>query len=546
VRRLAGVRHFQARRFGDAPRSNGVPVAQGGDRASAAGSPYQVAFEVTTNIEDGSPVSLQVNSAPELVTALASGGKAKFAGVPLSPDGEFSVIASCQAASGKTSKSGKATFTVDTTAPDLAVTEPAAENHFGPSDDSDADTPGQQFKVCGTTQAADALNLPANLGAAQKNFCVGMGTATPVCAAATGTDSGAPCVTLTCQDRVPFDLKVSLTDLAGNSSKTTVQGVSCTSSLPGIAIVDPVDGTGPDVSTRILAATTTNDRKDEDSAKAGAQFTVVACTDVPAGPMTLFGAVKGDTAQKLGTTTSVAAVAADQCPAGKPYVGKFPGVTLPESEEATFGALVNPTELTVTVDDQGTAGTSPAVDVWVDSVSPSINQLVPNPLCGSLIRSTTPVTKAVTLLTSAAPVEASVTNNGTTTPYTAPTADIGQAVLGQVAFGLGENTFVATTVDPAGNPGALISPCTVTVGNPPNVTWTSPTANLNISNDTDSATAGWQGTLSVQTDLGGVAGATVQFSNSAGNLGSPVAVDGTGKATSPVLTIADAASVVLT
>jgi len=525
------------------PDLNGVPAKQGGDRASAAGSPYQVAFEVTTSIADGSPVNLQVNSSSELITALASGGVAKFAGVPLSPDGEFNIVATCKDASGKTSKSGVATFTVDTTAPDLSVTEPAAGKHFGPTEDSDTTKAGQQFQVCGATQASDALNLPDNLGTARNNFCVGLGSATPVCVPATG--NGTPCVTLTCQDRVPFDLNVTLGDEAGNSAQTTVKGVSCTSTLPGISIIDPVDGTGADTATHILAATAASGRKDADAAKAGAQFTVVACTDVANASMTLMGAVKGQAAQVLATTTSAAAVASDNCPAGKSYVGKFVAATLPESEEATLGALVNPTELTVTVTDQGTTGTSPAVDVWVDSVSPSINQLIPNPLCGSLIRSTVAVSKPVTLLTSAVPVLASVTNGGTTTPYTAATADIGQAVLGQVAFGLGENTFIATTVDPAGNPGALLSPCTVTVGNPPIVAWSSPVGNLNIANDGDGATAGWQGTLSVQTDLGGTA-ATVQFSTAAGALGTPVSIDGTGKATSPVLTIADAASVTLT
>jgi len=528
------------------PDLNGVPAKQGGDRASAAGSPYQVAFEVTTNIEDGQPVNLQVNSSPQLITALASHGKAEFAGVPLSPDGDFSVVANCQAQSGKTSRSAVATFTVDTTPPDLTITAPAAGKHFGPTEDSDTATAGQQFQVCATTQSLDALNLPDDLGLAQSNFCVALGTATPVCVPATGKNSGAPCVTLTCQDRVSFDLNVTLGDLAGNSTQATVQGVSCTSGLPGVAIINPVDGTGADIATHILAATATSARKDEDATKAGAQFTVVACTDVPNGPMTLLGAAKGQAPQSLATTTSVAAVATDNCPVGKSYVGKFAGATLPESDESTLGVLQNPTELTVTVSDQGTVGTSPAVDVWVDSVTPSINQFVPNPLCGSLIRSTTAVTRSVTLLTGAVPVLVTVTNNGTPTNYTAAVADLGQAPLGSVGFGLGVNSIVATTVDPAGNPGALASPCNVTVGNPPSVTWLSPSVSkLNISNDTDAVTAGWQGTLSVQTDVGG-SGATIQFSTAAGNLGTPVAIDGTGKATSPVVSLADVASVTLT
>jgi hypothetical protein len=44
----------------------------------------------------------------------------------------------------------------------------------------------------------------------------------------------------------------------------------------------------------------------------------------------------------------------------------------------------------------------------------------------------------------------------------------------------------------------------------------------------------------------GGTGATIQFSTAAGNLGAPVAVDGTGKATSPVVSLPDAASVTLT
>ncbi len=525
------------------PSLNGVPVAEGGDRASAAGSPYQVAFEVTTNVEDGQAVALRVGSSVQLVTAVAQGGKAQFPGVPLAPDGDYAVVATCQARSGKTSKSTEANFTVDTLAPDLAVTAPIAGKHFGPDEDSDAATAGQQFQVCGSTNADDALDLPDSLGAAKDNFCVALGTATPTCVHATGKT---PCVTLNCQDRSSFDLKVTLGDKAGNSSASTVQGVSCSSSLPGVAIINPVDGTGADTSTHILSASTTNARKDENAGKAGAQFTVVACTDVAAAPMTLLGSVKGQTAQQLATTTSVAAVAADNCPAGKAYVGKFAGATLPESSPAVLGALLNPTELIVTVSDQGTVGTSPAVDVWVDSVAPSVGMATPNPLCGLTLQSATSVALQVTLFTSAVPLTATVTNSGTTSTYTATTSQAGQAILGSVNFFPGTNDLVATTTDPAGNPGALVSPCVVTVGNMPILSWLSPNGNkLNISSDTDSATPGWQGTVSVQTDVGGT-GATVQFSTTAGNLGAPVAVNGSGVATSPVITLDDAASVKLT
>lgn len=525
------------------PSLNGVPVADGGDRASAAGSPYQVAFEVTTNVEDGQPVSLKIGSSAQLVTTLAKGGKAEFPGVALTPDGDFSIVATCQAKSGKTSKSVEANFTVDTTAPHLTVTEPAAGKHFGPDEDSDAVASGQQFQVCASTDSVDALNLPDSLGAAKNNFCVAQGTATPTCIHATGTSS---CVTLNCLDRTPFDLKVTLSDAAGNSTASTIQSVSCSSSLPGVAIINPVAGTGADTSTHILAASTTNVRKDENSGKAGAQFTVVACTDVAAAPMTLLGSVKGQTPQTLATTQSVAAVAADNCPTGKSYVGKFVGATLPESTETALGALIDPTELSVTVSDLGTLGTSPAVDVWVDSAAPSIGVLKPNPLCGRTLQSATPLDLELILLTSTVPVTATVTNNGTTLTYTATTSDIGQANLGSATFSPGTNDVAATATDPAGNSGALVSPCVVTVGNPPVVSWLNPsTTKLNISNDSDPVTPGWQGTLSVQTDSAGT-GATVQFSTAGGDLGAPVAVDGSGIATSPVLTLDDAASVTLT
>ena len=79
-------------------------LAPAGDRASQIGSPYQVTFMVTTNAEDGQPVTLAFNDAapPATVTTLtatASGGSATF-GVPLSPDGTYQVIATCRNAAG--------------------------------------------------------------------------------------------------------------------------------------------------------------------------------------------------------------------------------------------------------------------------------------------------------------------------------------------------------------------------------------------------------------------------------------------------------------
>src|SRR5204863_9531597 len=80
------------------PALNGVP-APAGDRASAVGSPYQVNFVVTTNAEDGQPVTLTFNATT--LNGSASGGSVSF-GVPLSPDGTYQVSATCRNAAGAT------------------------------------------------------------------------------------------------------------------------------------------------------------------------------------------------------------------------------------------------------------------------------------------------------------------------------------------------------------------------------------------------------------------------------------------------------------
>ena len=156
------------------PMLNGV-LAPGGDRASQAG-PYQVTFTVTTNAEDGQPVTLAFNNAatPASVTTLptvnASGGSATF-GVPLSPDATYQVVATCRNANGVTFSSPLTSFPVDTTAPNLTVTQPTAGQFFGPTM---LDSQGR-FSVCGRTTDADAAGLPASLGAAASNLCVSLG-----------------------------------------------------------------------------------------------------------------------------------------------------------------------------------------------------------------------------------------------------------------------------------------------------------------------------------------------------------------------------------
>jgi hypothetical protein len=526
------------------PKLNGVPAASGGDRASASGTEYQAAFEVSTSASDGQPVSLQVNGSSVLMTATASAGKATFPGITLVPDGDFQIQAICKAKSGLSGQSALGTYTVDTTAPDLTVIGVADGKHFNPSDDVDADAAnGLQFDVCGLTSAPDAVGLPASLGAAQSNFCVAIGTASPACVPAVvggggptdgGAVAGGGCIRLTCPGRQPFTVNVSLADGAGNPTVKSVLNVSCTSTTPSVEIVDPVGDTPPysDQSKHLLAFGT-QAFADKDAVVAGAQYTVVACTDVPGGSGQLMGGPVGSAATPIGAPVT-AVVDAVACPSTRPNKLTFANARIPQSSEGPAGQLVAATEITVVVSDQGTPGTSAPVDLWVDSYPPNISPYDPAPLCGQLVQSASPVTLDVKLYADAVPVAVTVTNGGNTATYAGTTLSGRWTDLGNVTFGVGDNAITATATDPAGNAGSLPASCTLTVGNPPIVTWISPapaTTQLNYASDSDHVTAGWQGTLQVQTDLGGTA-ETVQFmSDVGGNIGAPVAVDAAGVAT---------------
>ena len=506
---------------------NGVPVADGGDRVSQSGSDYQAAFEVTTDVADGQTVSLSVTDAAGTVVlpSTASAGKATF-NATLKPDGDFQIEAACTAKSGFVGHSSKGTFTVDSSAPDLTVDSALAGKHFDPTDDFDPATAGLQFQICGGTTASDALDTGSS------NFCAAIGAAS-TCAPATAGQSGG-CVTVTCPGGPPFDVAVTLRDGAGNPTTTVVQGISCSSQAPAVQIVSPVTGTNGDVSKHLLAASSSQAVRDQDAVALGAQYTVVACSDTQSGEAELFAGLAGGTLASLGKQTVIDAVGGDACPSGYPYAAHF-AVTLPESDENASGALVNATELRVDVTDVGqTTGTSSVVDLWVDSITPTVSPLQPTPLCGQLFQTTqASVQQLLQIASSSLPLSVTITHNGSVFNATGSSYAFTNVVdFGTVAFATGTSEVVATTSEPSGNAGALQSPCTVTVGNPPVVTWTSPaaTSKLNAASDAAPATPGWQGTLTVHTDLAGVAGATVQFATDAGNLGSPVAIDASGDA----------------
>lgn len=538
------------------PKLNGVPVAEGGDRASASGQDYQVAFEVNTSIEDGQPVTLTVDGKAQAAVALAAGGVAKFPGVTLTPDGDHKVQAGCTPKGGQPGSSAEVTFPVDTTSPDLSNLVPADATFLGPSTDSNSSKAGLQFKVCGQTTAADALDLPGTLGGKEKNFCVGIGTSTPVCTEAKkgavgGADGG--CVELDCPGGAPFDMAVTVSDDAGNPTAKTIKGVTCASSLPSVQVIEPLDGSGADVSKHILAASMAQPRKDQNAGKAGAQYTVVACTDTN-GKGTLLAGLAGGTATPVAGQVDIAAQpaqASDNCPAGYPHVLKFTDADLPESTETATNALAAATELRVEVKATSTAkGTSPAVQVWVDSVAPTIAEFFPNPTCGKLYQSATDVLQNFSLTSSNSPVSLTITSGGTPQNYS-EVSYVGQiSAFGSVLFKTGTNDITATTTEPSGNAGALKSPCAVTVGNPPVVTWTAPTQStmLNATTDGTPGTAGWQGALTVQTDVGG-SGGTVTFKFSCGAATTTIGtanINGAGVATLVAATLPECAGATIT
>ncbi|MCL4752378.1 MAG: FG-GAP repeat protein [Myxococcales bacterium] len=534
------------------PKLNAVPTAQGGDRSSADGTPYQTPFDVTSSAD---VVELYVDSAAIGLVASVAGGVASFPGVTLVPDGEHKAYAKCKKNGGPSAQSAEKTYTVDTVAPDLTVGL-ADGAHFGPADDADSTKPGLQIKVCGSTTSADALDLPASLGAGQANFGVAVGTSTPTSEPATTAGASGACVILDCPGGAPFDLSVSLKDEAGNPTTKVVQGVTCTSTTPSVQIVDPVDGTGANIDTHILAATATSLRKDQDASAAGAQYTVRACTDQSSGVAKLFVGTKGGALVQKGAdvTAFAAATSADGCPSGLGHVVSFANATLDESvHDATFN-LTTATELRVDVTASGETGKSPLVDVWVDSVAPSLTIQNPVDLCGKLYTSTVPITQNVNLFTQLVPVTLTVTpQSGTGTSYQGTVLVSGNLTqVPSVVFPVGVSTVTAAVSEPSGNTGALPGTCQVTVGNPPLVSWVTPTATSklnavagNPTADADGSTPGWQGTLKVQTDLAGNPNCPCQVTFSLN--GTPlsagtVTIDGTGAATLTNVTIPDSAT----
>ena len=486
------------------PYLNGRPAADGGDRANAATDPFATKVDVTTDIEDGQTVTLTVDGiAP--VKATASGGKASFASVTMAPDGVHVVNANCTNATGNTGGSGPTSYTVLTAPVNLTMTSPAAGKSFGVADDIDSATPGVQFKVCGTTTTAAAIDVPAD-ARVPKNFCAGLGTGTPTCtamtAAAPPASGGSSCITVTCPDgSAPFDIGVVLNDKAGNQAKATVAGVHCESKLPSVQIVAPVAYSSTDATTILNLAA-----GDTGSAAGALKKTVVACTDKAGSKAQLNVGKAGGTLVATGAPVDVvAAIATDKCPTGLGFVAKFPGVILSESDESKDGkgTLVTATEIRVDVTDSASnLGKSPNVDLWVDSVPPGMSMTAPG--CGKTYSATATVTDSVKLVSDTIPMTFKVIAGATTDTYPIAAFDTAAppipntATLSSVKFYVGNNKLSLTATDAAGNAAEAFPSCTTFVGTPPIIAITAPSDGAVLGNDSnvDAATHKYKATVS--------------------------------------------------
>ena len=229
------------------------------------------------------------------------------------------------------------------------------------------------------------------------------------------------------------------------------------------------------------------------------------------------------------------------------------GVTLPESAEApTTGVLTTATELQVTLTDvSSSTGTSTPLDLWVDSIAPVISIAAPTNICGSFHQAFATYDTDVSFATDTPKVTATITTGSSTDTLTSPTFAAGTATFSNVAFDVGQSNMTAVATDAAGNTTALQpAPCTVTVGMAPVVLFNTPQSTnelcastgtgANCIDDADPMMPGWQGSISVQALVGGVAapGGITFFVNGL-QVGTEQAVDNLGNATLSNVTLLD-------
>jgi hypothetical protein len=450
------------------------------DSTAGAGMPFATSFTVGTDIEDGREVELAITGTAAPLRAAVMSGMARFANVRLSPDGDFVARATCTNRAGNVGRSAEGRFTVDSVAPTLTVQSPMANAVIGLTADVNAAVPGVQFNVCARSDAAG------------RRVCANVMGSTPAdpagCADVPASATTDACVQVTCPDgSAPFNVEVSTQDAAGNIARGSIANVRCQSALPSVRIVAPAAYSASDATTILSAA------RDANPAVAGMQVDVVACTDRSSGTAVL---TRDSVTTPVGMATVAPTAAGDPCAAlGMGFVGiaRFPGVTLPESfpvrTSSTSPAPTNPALQVAVTDAAGDRGSSAPTTLYVDSSGPTLNIFN----CNRIVRPGTDGTArtSVVVTSDAYPVTLTLTRAGDmprTLELTAPSMGGGTGTFENLQFFAGTTTLRLSATDPAGNSSATNGMCTIEVGNPPMLAFTSPTPSAHFTTRTINVT----------------------------------------------------------
>ncbi len=469
-----------------APVLNGVSAANGGPRVSALGAPYQTVVEATTSLDDGEFVLLRVDGKEDQAVSVQD-GRATFPGAVLGAEGEHTLAAVCVGADGARVASEEQVVWVDSVAPGVQLAPPFDVNgpYIPSAIDVDADREGLQFDVC------------ASLSGEPTELCLLSDGVELECAPVA---NGETCVRMDCPGSGAFGLTLEVRDDAMNRASAGASDVTCASLVPLVRIANlPSAPTGEDPSRRLLAAGMGLGFEDQDGTRLGAQHDVIACSNSSQGTAQLLVGSGATLSPKGDPVALLPASEKDGC-GGLGWTARFEQVTLPESPTAA-GALQEPTSVQVELTTGAETAQSPVYSFWVDSTRPNLSVSRPvGGLCARTFRQTSDLQTELRLNAGAFPVMAQINDEAELT-LDAETTLAGVTEMATVVFPLGVNTFRAWVSEPSGNTSQLPAEgadCTVVVGEPPIVAWTSPSAStLDAASDADATADGWQGTLSV-------------------------------------------------
>lgn len=497
----------------------------------SSGTPGMFATDIVvgTDIEDGQTVNLVLSGRTQALTAMATGGNARFRNVELSPDGTYRARATCRNRAGNAGTSAEVTWNVDSVGPTLEVRSPMAMSVIGVSADVNAMLTGNQFRVCARSDAAG------------QRLCAEVAGSMPIdpsgCANVPSSASTDACVEVTCPSgSAPFDVRVRTQDALGNETVQTLAGIRCQSSLPSVRVVAPA------AYDAMQAGTILNAARDADPMTRGLQAEVVACSDRAAGEARLF---------VLPNSTAVATVMVSPVAMGDPcatlgmgFVGiaRFPVVTLPQSlPERTDPSAPAPTGPQIRVDvadPAGDVGQSASTLYYVDSDPPLI--AVSN--CGAIVRPGMNGTGTVDIVgsSSAYPVRLRVERTGAMDQeitINSPVNPLG-GFRQSVTLGAGTNRVSASATDPAGNAATSAAGCNIEVGNPPTLQFVSPMALQRFSVATGATT-----TVTLRTDAPAGTSITLTVGNGTPLMG---VADMAGNVSFPGITLPEGGVVTLT